>query len=66
MSAREIYLANQIGELKARECLLRRCCRDYEEQCDRLREEIERLFRRQDQEGRESAPPTSSGGRRAA
>jgi hypothetical protein len=57
MSDHELRLAHRLGELKARETLLTRCCRDYEQECDELRREITRLRRGNTEEGRESAPP---------
>ena len=66
MSDRERRLAARIGELKARERLLLRCCQDYEEQCDELRRKIRRLRRGSTEEERESAPPRLLGEQDAA
>ncbi len=65
MSPREQHLAARIGWLKTREQLLLKCCSDYEQDLERLLAEIDRLLRREE-EGPETAPPHSSGGRRAA
>jgi hypothetical protein len=63
MSPREQHLVARIGWLKSREQLLIRCCRDYEQDIERLLAEIDRLLRRE--EGRATVPPQSAGGAHA-
>jgi hypothetical protein len=64
MSPREQHLVARIGWLKSREQLLIKCCRDYEQDIERLLAEIDRLLRQE--EGRATVPPLPVGGSYAA
>ncbi len=64
MSCYGHYLGVRIMQLKAREELLEQSCRDYEQDIGPLHGEIDRLRRREVEEGR-SAPPRRSATRRS-